>query len=110
MKTRELLLSTSMDHKKCDKFSGERTTAFSRFVAQRSWEHSSDWKYELLEVLFKIRERESTVLGEIYGGFVQFIACMYFLPVIPQKLEAAGYDTDNTFLVSVININCPFYN
>lgn len=79
----------------------KRKSSIYRFVEERPWERSDSWHSELLEVLFKIDERESSVKNEIYGGMVQFIACMYFLPVIPQKMEAAGYNTDNTFVVSV---------
>jgi hypothetical protein len=81
----------------------QRKSAISRFVESRSWEHSSTWHGELLEALFKIKERETTIAAEIYGGIVQYVACIYFLPVIPQKMEAAGYNTDNTFVVSVRN-------
>eukprot|EP00607_Mallomonas_marina_P008987 CAMPEP_0182417014 /NCGR_PEP_ID=MMETSP1167-20130531/1453_1 /TAXON_ID=2988 /ORGANISM="Mallomonas Sp, Strain CCMP3275" /LENGTH=739 /DNA_ID=CAMNT_0024590283 /DNA_START=59 /DNA_END=2279 /DNA_ORIENTATION=- len=45
-----------------------------------------------LEDFFKIRRRGSTVKIEIVTGIVQFISCLYILPVVPQQMYKAGYD------------------
>lgn len=45
-----------------------------------------------LEKIFKIRENNSTIKREIYGGFVSFLAISYILAVNPAILSAAGMD------------------
>jgi xanthine/uracil/vitamin C permease (AzgA family) len=37
------------------------------------------------------RKRGSTIELEIYTGLVQFISCLYVLPVIPFQMKRVGY-------------------
>ena len=46
---------------------------------------------ELIEILFRIEERGSTVATEIRGGFVHFMSVSIILGVNPMQLESAGY-------------------
>ena len=46
---------------------------------------------ELVEILFRIEERGSTVATEIRGGFVHFMSVSIILGVNPMQLESAGY-------------------
>ena len=48
------------------------------------------------EILFKVKERNSTIRYEIYYGLIHFISCLYILAVIPQQLSKAGYNVDYT--------------
>ena len=41
---------------------------------------------------FEISERETTILIEITCGYIHFISCLFVLPVIPDQMEAAGYN------------------
>ena len=72
-----------------------RTSLLYSFNAQKC-ENFDD----LCEILFHIKRRETSILSEIYYGFIQFISCVYVLPVIPNQLSVAGYNKENT----VINI------
>jgi adenine/guanine/hypoxanthine permease len=54
------------------------------------------WFDELCEILFKIKERNTTIRLEIYYGLIHFISCLYILAVIPQQLSKAGYNIDYT--------------
>jgi AGZA family xanthine/uracil permease-like MFS transporter len=58
------------------------------------------WTNELLERLFKIQARETTVKLEIYYGVIHFISCFYCLAVIPQQMNKAGYNTQSTFVAT----------
>ena len=46
---------------------------------------------ELIEILFRIEERGSTIATEIRGGFVHFMSVSIILGVNPMQLESAGY-------------------
>jgi AGZA family xanthine/uracil permease-like MFS transporter len=58
------------------------------------------WIVRFFEVLFQIRERDTTIKAEVYYGVIHFISCVYCLAVVPQQLQKAGYDSTKT-LVSV---------
>jgi len=60
----------------------------------------------VIEILFHVLERKSTISLEIYCGFIQFISCLYVLPVIPHQLSSAGYDAQGT--VVAIALSCCF--
>lgn len=62
------------------------------------------WFTELCEILFKVKERGSSVQMEIYYGFIHFISCLYILAVAPQQLAKAGYDV--SFTVVAIGLCC----
>lgn len=55
----------------------------------------------VLEKLFHIRRRGTTWQMEVLTGFVQFISCMYVLPVVPSQLSRAGFDDTKTVVVTV---------
>ena len=59
----------------------------------------TSWLDDMCEILFHIQARESTILGEVYYGFVHFVSCLYVLAVIPQQLVTAGY-SDKTSVVT----------
>lgn len=55
----------------------------------------------ILEKLFHLRRRETTWRRECVCGFIQFISCMYVLPVVPAQLSRAGFDDTKTVVVTV---------
>jgi hypothetical protein len=63
----------------------------------------------ILEKLFHIRARGTTWQMECFCGFVQFISCMYVLPVVPAQLSRAGFDDTKTVVVTVCPavLSCP---
>ena len=58
----------------------------------------------IIEALFHIQKRNSSICDEIYYGVIQFISCLYVLPVIPYQLGAAGYNKQIS--VQAIAISC----
>mmetsp|Transcript_4690 Transcript_4690/g.4832 ORF Transcript_4690/g.4832 Transcript_4690/m.4832 type:complete len:619 (-) Transcript_4690:573-2429(-) len=65
-----------------------------------------NWIDDMFEILFHIRERDTTVRAEIYYGFIHFVSCLYVLAVIPQQLVLAGYD--GTISVVITALCCGF--
>lgn len=59
-----------------------------------------DWVSIVCEVLFKVRERGSTIKAECYYGLVHFISCVYVLAIIPQLLTQAGYYSSQSVVVT----------
>lgn len=72
-----------------------------RNLLERKFWEEANWFEIMCEVLFHIKRRETTIEREIYCGFVQFISCLYILPVLPIQLERAGYDLRSTYVVTV---------
>ena len=56
-----------------------------------------------LEKTFKLRENNTTVKREIYGGIVSFLAVSYILAVNPAILKDAGMDQYGVFFVTAIS-------
>ncbi len=69
-------------------------------LAQRDFYQQDDWVDQFFEILFKIKQRGTTVKAEFYYGVIHFISCVYCLAVIPQQLKNAGYNSRKT-IVSV---------
>lgn len=69
-------------------------------LGRKFWEEAN-WIEVVCEVLFHIKRRETTVYREIYCGVIQFISCLYILPVLPHQLEQAGYNLRSTYVVTV---------
>lgn len=44
------------------------------------------------EEIFHCKKRGSSAFKEVMLGLVQFISCVYILPVVPEQLEKAGYE------------------
>lgn len=55
----------------------------------------------VLEKLFHLRRRKTTFEMECFCGFVQYISCMYILPVVPAQMSRAGFDDTKTVVVTV---------
>lgn len=81
--------------------------------------HVPEWCYELLEPIFKLRHRKVTVESEFLCGLIQFVSCLYVLPVVPNQMARVGYMADPTItatamscavgcIISAIACNTPF--
>jgi hypothetical protein len=44
--------------------------------------NNENWFYEMCEVLFKLKRRNTTVKAELYYGVIHFISCLYCLAVV----------------------------
>jgi hypothetical protein len=69
-------------------------------IGKKIWEEANPVEY-VFEVLFHIQRRETTIQREVYCGLIQFISCLYILPVLPHQMENAGYDLKTTYVVTV---------
>jgi hypothetical protein len=74
-------------------------------LGRKFWEEAN-WMEVVCEVLFHIKRRETTIDREIYCGVVQFISCLYILPVLPHQMENAGYELRSTYVVTVSCFVC----
>jgi hypothetical protein len=72
----------------------------TQLLGIKFWEEAN-WFDVVCEVLFHIKRRNTTIEHEVYAGIVQFISCMYVLPVIPEQMVNAGYDPDSSYSVTV---------
>ena len=59
---------------------------------------------QFCEDIFLLYERKASFDSEVYYGFIQFVSCLYVLPVLPGCLEDAGYDTERA--ISAISFTC----
>ena len=50
------------------------------------------------EEIFHCKKRGTTHLREISLGLVQFISCLYVLPVVPDQLSRAGYERTSSIV------------
>ena len=55
----------------------------------------------ILEKLFHVKARGTTWEMECLCGLVQFVSCMYVLPVVPIQMHEAGFDTTATINTTV---------
>lgn len=61
-----------------------------------------DWVYAMTERVFKIKKRGTTIELEIYTGIVQFISCLYVLPVVPYQMKRVGYDETASIIATCV--------
>ncbi len=57
---------------------------------------------EAILKFFKVKERNSTIRGEVIGGITTFLAMAYILFVNPDVLSTAGMDFDAVFSATAI--------
>lgn len=60
------------------------------------------WLCALLEKVFKIQRRNTTIELEVYTGVVQFISCLYVLPVVPFQMKRVGYDETASIIATCV--------
>ena len=52
------------------------------------------------EILFHVKRRNTTIKRELYFGLLQFVSCLYVLPVVQNQLFPAGYSREPTVVVT----------
>ena len=60
------------------------------------------WLCNLIEPVFKIKKRKTTIELELYTGVVQFISCLYVLPVVPYQMKRVGYDETASIIATCV--------
>lgn len=60
------------------------------------------WLCKALEPIFKIQKRHTTIELEVYTGIVQFISCLYVLPVVPYQMKRVGYDETASIIATCV--------
>jgi hypothetical protein len=58
-------------------------------LLNRKFWQNPRWFENFMEILFKLKRNKVTFKEECYYGLVQFISCLYVLPVVPYQLKAA---------------------
>jgi hypothetical protein len=53
-----------------------------------------------MERVFEVEKRGTTYRAEAMLGLVQFISCLYVLPVVPEQMAQAGYDTTGSIVAT----------
>ncbi len=61
-----------------------------------------EWVYNYLEPVFKIRARKTTIELEFFCGVIQFISCLYVLPVVPEQMARVGYESTGTIIATAL--------
>jgi len=61
-----------------------------------------DWVYKYTERVFKMKKRGVSIESEIYSGVVQFISCLYVLPVVPYQMKRVGYDETASIIATCV--------
>lgn len=56
----------------------------------------------MIDKYFLIRERGTTIKNEFYTGIIQFISCLYVLPVVPQQMARAAYDRESSIVATAL--------
>ena len=65
---------------------------------------------DLCEDLFHIRKRGTTIRKEAILGVIQWISCLYVLPVVPEQLHRAHYEAVSSIVAtaSMCCLGCIF--
>lgn len=66
------------------------------------------WIDRIAEKLFMITKRGTSIRSECYCGLIQFISCVYILPVVSSQLAPAGFHADESVVVTsaITGIGC----
>lgn len=56
------------------------------------------WLQDMVEYVFKVKKRKTTIEMEIFTGVIQFISCLYVLPVVPYQMKRVGYDEQSSII------------
>lgn len=58
------------------------------------------WVYDWLEPIFKLKKRKVTIELELTCGLIQFISCLYVLPVVPFQMARVGYEEQSSIIAT----------
>jgi hypothetical protein len=62
------------------------------------------YPFILVTDFFQLGKLKSSIYAEVFSGIIQFISCLYCLPVIPEQLKYAGYNEERGTVV--ISLAC----
>jgi len=60
---------------------------------------------EKLTIWFELKERETTISLEVLTGVVQFVGCLYVLPVCSSQMRSAGYSKSASLTATALSIS-----
>lgn len=60
------------------------------------------WLCDMIEPVFKIKKRKTTIEMELYCGLIQFISCLYVLPVVPFQMKRVGYEEEYSIIATSV--------
>jgi len=60
------------------------------------------WAQDALEKVFKLKKRKTTFEYECYCGVIQFVSCLYVLPVVPFQMARVGYDETSSIIATAV--------
>jgi adenine/guanine/hypoxanthine permease len=58
------------------------------------------WLCDFIEPVFKVKKRKTTIENEFMCGLIQFISCLYVLPVVPFQMKRVGYDEQPSIIAT----------
>lgn len=61
-----------------------------------------EWMQDGLEKVFKLKKRKTTFEFECYCGLIQFISCLYVLPVVPFQMARVAYDETSSIIATAV--------
>ena len=69
-------------------------------VLRPNFYRQENWLEKLCESMFTIKDRGTSIKSECYFGLIQFVSCVYILPVVSSQLVPAGFDADKNVVVT----------
>jgi hypothetical protein len=67
---------------------------------------NSDCSLEIVEINRKLTEIPTKFINtsqmEAYCGVIQFISCLYVLPVVPYQMKRVGYDETGSIIATTV--------
>ena len=60
------------------------------------------WLQDNIEKVFKLKKRKTTFEYECYCGLIQFISCLYVLPVVPFQMARVSYDETSSIIATAV--------
>eukprot|EP01038_Epipyxis_sp_PR26KG_P014832 gene14832-19929_t len=58
--------------------------------------------YDMLENVFKLKKRNTTIELEVLTGVIQFISCLYVLPVVPFQMQRAHFNSTDSIMATTV--------
>ena len=67
---------------------------------------NADYSLEVVEINRKLTEIPTKFINtsqmEAYCGVIQFISCLYVLPVVPYQMKRVGYDETGSIIATTV--------
>ena len=69
-------------------------------VLRPNFYRQENWLEKFCESMFTIKDRGTSIKSECYFGLIQFVSCVYILPVVSSQLAPAGFNADKNVVVT----------